>query len=134
MSELEQQKLKEAYRKASRLCHPDKLADAFKIQGTELFKSLSEAYQKQDIARVLDILEHLENGKPFSYGSDTLQNIESLKAKIASLRLRLKEVETEIGTIKESVEYQRIKSIEDRKIYFEKLYQELKEEYDSLQL
>jgi len=128
----QQQQLKSAYRQASRLCHPDKLTDEFKAQGTELFKALSEAYRHQDLERVLEILQHLEIGKPLSSASDSINDKELLKAKIAALRLRLKELETEINALLQSEHYQRIQTIEDKDSYFSALQKELLEELNAL--
>jgi DnaJ-domain-containing protein 1 len=133
LTEDEQQQLKAAYRKASRLCHPDKLAEEFKAQGAEIFKALNEAYRRQDLARVLDILQHLETGKPLSSASDSINDKEALKAKIADLRKRLAELEAEINALQNSEIYQRIQQIEDRERYFAELEQALKQELKALE-
>lgn len=54
--------LKKAFRKASHLCHPDKLTDEHKAKGAEYFVALSEAYHKQDMKKVQEILSKLEAG------------------------------------------------------------------------
>jgi tetrahydromethanopterin S-methyltransferase subunit G len=132
LSSEQQQQLKTAYRQASRLCHPDKLTDAFKAQGTELFKALNEAYRHQDLVRVLTILQHLESGNPLSSGSDSINDKELLTAKIAALRLRLKELETEINSLLASEYYQRIQIIADTESYFASLEKELLAELNAL--
>jgi DnaJ-domain-containing protein 1 len=132
LTEDEQQQLKAAYRKASRLCHPDKLAEEFKEQGTEIFKALNEAYRRQDLARVLEILQHLETGKPLSSASDSINDKEALKAKIADLRKRLAELEAEIKSLQESEIYQQIQQIEDRELYFAELEEQLQIELNAL--
>jgi DnaJ-domain-containing protein 1 len=126
LTEDEQQQLKAAYRKASRLCHPDKLADEFKAQGTEFFKALNEAYRNQDLQRVAEILQHLKTGKPLSRASDSINDKEALKTKIADLRKRITELEAEITALQNSEIYQRIQEIEDRERYFAELEQALK--------
>ena len=60
LTDYEKQQLKTTYRKASRLCHPDKLADDAKAMGEEIFKALNEAYRHQDLKRVQGILLKLE--------------------------------------------------------------------------
>jgi DnaJ-domain-containing protein 1 len=133
LTEDEQQQLKAAYRKASRLCHPDKLAEEFKEQGTEIFKALNEAYRNQDLQRVAEILQHLETGKPLSSASDSINDKEALKAKIADLRKRIIELEAEITALQNSEIYQRIQEIEDRERYFAELEQALKQELNALE-
>lgn len=129
----EQQQLKAAYRKASRLCHPDKLAEEFKAQGAEIFKALNDAYRHQDLARVLEILQHLETGKPLSSASDSINDKEALKAKIADLRKRLAELEAEITALQNSEIYQQIQEIEDRESYFAELEEQLQLELKTLE-
>jgi DnaJ-domain-containing protein 1 len=128
----EQQQLKAAYRKASRLCHPDKLAEEFKEQGAEIFKALNEAYRRQDLARVLEILQHLETGKLLSSASDSINDKTALKNKIAALRLRIAELEAEITALQNSEIYQRIQQIEDRERYFAELEEQLQIELNAL--
>lgn len=128
----EQQQLKAAYRKASRLCHPDKLAEEFKAQGAEIFKALNDAYRQQDLARVLEILQHLETGKPLSSASDSINDKEALKAKIADLRKRIAELEAEIKALQESEVYQHIQEIDDRESYFAELEEQLQIELNAL--
>jgi DnaJ-domain-containing protein 1 len=129
----EQQQLKAAYRKASRLCHPDKLADEFKEQGAEIFKALNEAYRNQDLQRVAEILQHLETGKPLSSASDSINDKEVLKAKIADLRKCIIELEAEITALQNSDIYQQIQQIKDRESYFAELEQALKQELNALE-
>ncbi len=131
LSSEQQQQLKAAYRKASRLCHPDKLADEFKEQGAEIFKALNEAYRLQDLARVLEILQYLETGKPLSSTSDSINDKEGLKAKIAMLRLRIAELEAETKALQESEVYQRIQQIEDRERYFAEMEEQLQAELNN---
>lgn len=128
----QQQELKTAYRNASKLCHPDKLPDEFKSQGTEIFKELAQAYRNQNLSRVNEILQQLQSGKPFKNASEIINNKEELLAKIASLRLRLAQLESEISVLIQSEQYQRIIAIKDRVVYFSALEKELREELNDL--
>lgn len=128
----QQQELKIAYRNASKLCHPDKLPDEFKSQGTEIFKELAQAYRNQNLSRVNEILQQLQGGKPFKNASEIINNKEELLAKIASLRLRLTQLESEINALIQSEQYQRIIAIKDRVVYFSALEKELREELNDL--
>ena len=128
----QQQELKIAYRNASKLCHPDKLPDEFKSQGTEIFKELARAYRNQNLSRVNEILQQLQSGKPFKNASEIINNKEELLAKIASLRLRLTQLESEINALIQSEQYQKIIAIKDREAYFAGLEKELCEELHDL--
>ncbi len=54
--------LKRAYREASLLCHPDRVAEADRPAATAAFQKLQAAYQRQDIAAVQAQLHELRRG------------------------------------------------------------------------
>jgi len=56
LSEEDNQRLKKMYRQASLLCHPDK-----NIEGEAIFIELNNAYQKNDIFKVEQILNNLNS-------------------------------------------------------------------------
>ena len=128
----EQQALKTAYRKASRLCHPDKLAEEFKAQGETFFKELNDAYRRQYLKRVAEILTALETGGSLGNAVDSINNKEALQAKIAVLRERIATLEIEIKRLQDDEIYQRILSIDDRESYFSELEKELEVELAAL--
>jgi hypothetical protein len=128
----EQQQLKTAYRKASRLCHPDKLADEFKTQGTEFFKALNEAYRRQDLQRVLDILHSLETGATLSTASDSITDKAILQSKIAALRERIAALEADIQGLQADETYLCMQTITSKDDYFAELEQGLQAELAAL--
>ena len=128
----ELQELKTAYRKASRLCHPDKLADEFKAQGETFFKELADAYRRQDLKRVIEILTALETGGSLKNAADSINNKETLQAKIALLRERIAILEVEVKRLQDDEIYQQILSIDDRESYFSELEKELNAELTAL--
>jgi hypothetical protein len=128
----QQQQLKAAYRKASRLCHPDKLADEFKAQGTAFFKALNEAYRRQDLQRVLEILHSLETGATLSTASDSITDKAILQSKIAALRERIAALEADIKRLQADETYLCIQTITDREAYFAELEQGLQAELAAL--
>ena len=128
----EQQALKTAYRKASRLCHPDKLADEFKAEGEEFFKELNDAYRRQDLKRVIEILTALETGGSLGTAAESIHDKEALQAKIAALRERIAILEIEVQRLQDDEIYQQILSIDDRESYFSELANELNTELQTL--
>jgi cell division protein FtsB len=133
LTDVEKKELKSAYRKASRLCHPDKLADDKKLEGEIFFKSLNEAYRKQDLNLVKGILLQLED--KFRSLITSIEHIDDkaiLKQKINSLREHITILKAEIKYLKESEVYQRIQTISDMDEYFEGLEKELKTELKCL--
>ena len=133
LTDAEKKELKRLYRKASRLSHPDVVSDEFKSRGEITFKLLNEAYRKQNILRVKEILLYLENGQDFGIASDTVNDKEVLRSKIELLREHLQQIEIEISLIKEDDAFQSLQKIEDKEGYFINLEQQLTQELDSLE-
>lgn len=131
LTEEEKTVLKKTFRKATVLCHPDKVSDEFKADAQSIFIELKAAYDKNDLKKVAEILNDLEKGNYFKYRSETVIEADLLKVAIAKLRRQIKTLETEIITIKQSDTFKTIRSITDWDNYFrvtkEKLQNELAE-------
>jgi len=127
----EQKELREKYRKASKLCHPDVVSELQKELATKMFAELSEAYEKSDIAKVREILEALEKGNFFLSKSDTLNEKTLLKTEIEKNQLKIKELKKKIKQIKESETYKTIVNIENWDNYFLEIKQKLQSQINS---
>jgi curved DNA-binding protein CbpA len=55
--------LKKNFRKASTLCHPDKVTEEKKLEASQIFVELKEAYDQQDITKVSEIFIGIINRK-----------------------------------------------------------------------
>lgn len=132
LSEDEKKELKKIYRKASRMCHPDIVADELKVQATEIMKQLNDAYDNKDIEKVKEILKSLENGTSFDVASDKIDDKKILKSKIEEFREKISIIEQELDEIKEDEIFQTIQDIEDMDVYFEDLKEQLLKEYKLL--
>ena len=75
LTDEDQKELKDKYRKASKLCHPDVVSEDQKEIATKLFAELNTAYEMNDIVRVREILQNLETGHFFINKSDSFSNI-----------------------------------------------------------
>ncbi|MDY3537265.1 phospholipase D-like domain-containing protein [Riemerella anatipestifer] len=126
--------LKKEFRKATVLCHPDKVADEFKDAAQRIFIDLKEAYDANDLKKVSEILNELEKGSFFKTKSETVQEKDLLKVAIAKLKRQIKILETEIISIKESETFKTIISIEDWDDYFQRTKEKLQRELEDLQL
>lgn len=131
LTDEEQKEIKQKYRKASKLCHPDVVSDEQKELADKLFAELSAAYERNDLQKVREILESLERGDFFVSKSDAINEKQLLKAEIEKLRMRIKELKEQVQSIKESEAYETITNIQDWDIYFkvtkEKLQEQAKE-------
>lgn len=128
----EKAKLKNLFRKAARLCHPDIVPDELKDQATQIMQQLNAAYDKQDLAGVKKILESLENGRGFEVSSDRINNKEQLKEKIKEYKANIANIESEIEEILQDETYQTITTLEDWDAYFEELKKDLEAEKQKL--
>jgi hypothetical protein len=126
--------LKKKFRKATVLCHPDKVAYEFKEAAQRIFIELKQAYDANDLKKVTEILADLEKGNFFKTKSETVQEKDLLKAAISKLKRQIKILETEIITIKESDTFKTINSIEDWDDYFQRTKDKLQRELEDLKL
>lgn len=128
-----EKQLQVAFRKASKLCHPDIVAEGSKKQAEEIFIELSNAYVRNNLQRVTEILELLESGNLHLIGiTDSITEKERLQSIVATLENNIRRVKIEIGEIELSDVYQTIKSITDWNEYFYKLSAKLEREIQRL--
>lgn len=132
LTDEEQKELKDKYRKASKLCHPDVVSEEQKELATKLFAELSAAYEKNDIKRVREILENLEKGHLFISKSDAINEKQLLQTEMEKQRLKVKELKVQLQAIKESDTYKTISSIDNWDKYFTNAKQELRLQLDEL--
>lgn len=132
LDEEQRKDLKKAYRKASQICHPDRISEDMKEIAEQLFIQLNEAYEKNDIQTVTKILAELEQGI-FRPRSETVSEKSQLQAIITQLKFKITRIEKEIFEMKESEAYATIIDIEDWDQYFANTKEQLIEEIDRLE-
>jgi len=132
LSQEEERELKQLYRKASRLTHPDIVADEFKEEATKIFIALNDAYKRKDLAKVREIFKGLQSGKAFVYASDEINDKELLRKKSETLRAKIDTIKQEIEEIAQSDTYITIQEIDDMDAYFDELKESLIEEKEAL--
>ncbi len=133
LSDEDKKILKDKYRKASKLCHPDVVAEEQKEEAHKIFTELYAAYERNDLKRVSEILENLEQGKTFKSKADTANEKVSLKAELERLRIRLNSLTKEIKVIKTSDTFEKISTIKDWDDYFTQTKLQLKEQLTQLE-
>jgi len=137
LSPEELKELKALYRKASKLCHPDRVGEDQKEKATELMTDVNRAYKAKDIAGLRELVLMLEGGMHWSRASDSSNEKEWLQNKAQELRQKAKDLEEEILSIRESESWQDIIEIDDWMDYFRdtkealiEVLEETKEEYE----
>jgi len=128
----EQNELKSKYRKASKLCHPDVVSEEQNELATKIFAELSAAYEKNDLKRVKEILENLENGTLFIAKSDAINEMQMLQSEMEKQRLKVIKLKEQLEIIKESSTYKTINSIDNWDVYFNSAKSRLRLQLDDL--
>lgn len=129
----EQKELKSKYRKASKLCHHDLVSEEQKGLATKIFAELSNAYERNNLIKIREILNNLENGNFFITKSDIINEKELLKTEIEKLRFRIKEINEQLQIIRESPTYETIRSIDNWEEYFANAKKELNSQLKNLE-
>lgn len=132
LSDEQKQELKKSFRKASNLCHPDKVIDKFKEVAQRMFIELKYAYDINDLHKVISILEELENGHFFDKSLSNLSERDKLKSAIARLQKEIGYLEHELITLKKSSSFQLIINISNWDDYFTTMRNKLLRELSNL--
>lgn len=127
----EQSELKRKFRKAAQLCHPDVVAEALKGQAERMFTDLKAANDRNDIARVTEILETLEQGDTFVPRSETMSEKAVLKHERIRLQTLVSQLQTDVQTLQQSQTYQTISQIDDWDEWFTEKRQQLQLELET---
>lgn len=117
LSEEKLKELKQNYRKATKLCHPDKVTDEQKEQAQRVFTELKTAYDNNDLEKVNDILVNLEKGIFKSQGETITQKDKLLIIK-QELELKRKTLVESLHKLKISDVYQKIGNLDDWEAHF----------------
>ena len=109
------------------------MADELKEQAEVVFRELQEAYEKNDLKKVSEILQMLEKGDMFIAKSEAINEEVKLKAELIKLRKKHNDLKTELAKLKENETYQTIIKIEDWDTYFKETKQSLSKELKALE-
>ncbi len=118
LDEEKQNELKKNYRKATKLCHPDKVTDDQKELATKIFTDLKNAYDNNNLEKVNQILKDLEKGIFKSQGK-TIDKKDKLKIIRENLIRKRQELEEMLLAIKNTDAFNKISTIENWDNYFE---------------
>ena len=119
--------LKDRYRAAVKLCHPDVVAEAFKAAAQSVFIELQMAYEANDLARVSAILNNLREGQPFDAAHTALNEKKQLRHAIEQLRQRRAQLITALQNLKQHDTFILIQNITDWQLYFDNQKVDLEE-------
>lgn len=117
LSDEDRQQIKQIYRKACKLAHPDLSPDTDKEQCNQMMVALNQAREQQDLPRLIELLAQLEAGD-WGAQRDSLSSLDVLKKRIAALLSQLDVVEQEIADLRQSDVGQVIEQHADLNLYF----------------
>lgn len=117
----EQRALKAMFRKASKLCHPDLVADEFKAEASLTFIELKAAYKQNNLPRVKEIWQVLEQGERLTQKPELIRDKDQLQAEVNYLGSRIQVILQEIAQLKQSKAYQKLVNMDDWDDYFDDL-------------
>lgn len=132
LSKEEKKELKESYKKACKMCHPDIVIEALKDDAQVMMQELNAAYAKNDLQGVKEILKRLETGEGFIATSDSVDDNKILVTKTALLRNKIKKVQDEIKEIQEDENYEMMSNPELWSAYFDEQRKELTSQIERL--
>ncbi len=132
LNEEEKIELKKNFRKATTLCHPDKVSEEQKAEAEEIFIELKKAYDEYDIEKVNQILKDLQTGNSFISQTDNIAEREKLIIVLERLKQKLKQLEKDIITLKESETFETINNITNWDDYFKETKTQLEQELQNL--
>jgi hypothetical protein len=115
----EQLELKQRYRKASHLCHPDKVPEASRIEAAKVFSVLNEAYKQNNLYKVNEICDSLErNG--FKVAIKKLpDDKEKLRHKIRAIEIEVERARQRLEEVQTHSAYQVVRAVKDLDAYFD---------------
>ncbi len=114
------------------MCHPDTVNEDRKEEATNIFKELNEAYSMNNLNKVKEILNNLEQDIQFNMASDSLNDSELLKLKINDIRKKLNILQNELDTLINSDTYKILSHIDNLDYYFNNLKQDFEDELKQL--
>jgi myosin heavy subunit len=132
LSQEQKKELKKLYRQASKLCHPDIVADEFKEQAQIIFQELNNANSKNDIETVRKIYESLKSFETFEVSSNSLEDKTLLKQKISILKEKINKIEKEIEEIQKNEVFLILQEYENIDKYLQWIKEELEIELNAL--
>lgn len=114
----QRQELKRLWRQASRLCHPDLVADEFKEKAHQLMVQLNQARQRGDFPAINALLESLKRGFEPLMASDCIDDLERLRRKIKQVRDQIDAMLRELEALEDEDSWQLVTSLSDKDNWF----------------
>lgn len=125
LSDNEMRELKSIFRKASKMCHPDLVSKESINYAAEVFNTVKELYERNDLSGLRNVYEKLEGGL---FPTQNLTEKDQLELTVNRLKLKLEVLIAELHALKKTDIYITISGIQDVDEYFKYLEDRLQKE------
>ncbi|WP_253381847.1 J domain-containing protein [unidentified bacterial endosymbiont] len=134
LCEADQNELKRLWRQASKLCHPDLVADERKEDATTMMVQLNQAKQRGDVKAIRSLVARLQQGFEPMMASDRLNDLERIRKKMAQVREQIDALVHELAELEKQESWLLISSLNNMEAYFAQQERALNEVRASLEL
>ena len=118
LSEEDQNELKRLWRQASKLCHPDLVADDLKEEANTMMVQLNQAKQRGDVKAIRSLVARLQQGFEPLMASDRLNDLERIRKKMAQVREQIDILVNELAELEKEESWLLVSSLNNMEAYF----------------
>ena len=133
LSEEDQTELKRLWRQASKLCHPDLVADELKDEANAMMVQLNQAKHRGDVKAIRSLVARLHQGFEPMMASDRLNDLERIRKKMAQVREQIDTLVAELAELEKEESWLLVSSLSNMDAYFTQQEKALSEVRASLE-
>jgi hypothetical protein len=134
ISDDDQKRLKSLYRKASMLCHPDRVTEEQKSEAAKIFKRLQKAYRQNNLAEVEAIYNALKTGATLGDRAMSLSELEQLQSAVTELKVNVDGLRSELSDLMTSEIWATLTEAKDWAAYFSDKKSQLEKQISEMEL
>ena len=127
LSEEDQNELKRLWRQASKLCHPDLVADDLKDEANTMMVQLNQAKQRGDVKAIRSLVARLQQGFEPIMASDRLNDLERIRKKMAQVREQIDTLVSELAELEKEESWLLVSTLNNMESYFNQQEKALRE-------
>lgn len=118
LSEEDHTELKRLWRQASKLCHPDLVADELKDEANAMMVQLNQAKHRGDVKAIRSLVARLHQGFEPMMASDRLNDLERIRKKMAQVREQIDTLVAELAELEKEESWLLVSSLSNMDAYF----------------
>jgi len=127
LSEEDQNELKRLWRQASKLCHPDLVADDLKDEANTMMVQLNQAKQRGDVKAIRSLVARLQQGFEPIMASDRLNDLERIRKKMVQVREQIDTLVSELSELEKEESWLLVSTLNNMESYFNQQEKALRE-------